>query len=54
MNVHSFTHLLTFNKDDFRRYTNIVAVNPGEVLAAQPAVPAAQQTTATEADEEVK
>ena len=54
MNVHGITHLLTFNKDDFRRYTNIVAVNPGEVLAAQPAAPAAPQTTATEADEEVK
>jgi predicted nucleic acid-binding protein len=54
MNVHGVTHLLTFNKDDFRRYTNIVVVSPGEILAAQPAAPAAQQTTATEADEEIK
>jgi predicted nucleic acid-binding protein len=54
MNVHGITHLLTFNKDDFRRYTNIVAVNPGEVLATQPSAQAAQQPTAAEADEEVK
>lgn len=54
MNVHGITNLLTFNKDDFRRYTNIVAVNPGDVLATQPSAPAAQQPTAAEADEEVK
>lgn len=53
MSVHGVTHLLTFNKDDFKRYTNIVAVSPGEVIAAQPAAPTTQQTTATEADEEI-
>ncbi|HKQ79709.1 MAG TPA: type II toxin-antitoxin system VapC family toxin [Blastocatellia bacterium] len=54
MNVHGVTHLLAFNKDDFRRYTNIVAVSPEEVIAAQPSAPAAKQPTATEADEEIK
>ncbi len=54
MNVRGVTHLLTFNKDDFRRYTNIVAVSPGEVLAAQSAALAAQRTTTPEADEESK
>ena len=54
MNVHGVTHLLTFNQDDFRRYTNIVAVSPGEVIAAQPATPVTQRITATEADEEIK
>jgi hypothetical protein len=53
MNVHGITRLLTFSKDDFRRYTNIVAVIPGEVIAEQPAAPAARQTTATEAGEEI-
>lgn len=54
MNVHGVTHLLTFNKDDFKRYTNIVSVSPGEVIVSQPAAPTAQQTTPTEADEEIK
>jgi predicted nucleic acid-binding protein len=54
MNVHGVTHLLTFNKDDFKRYTNIVAVSPGEIIPPQPAAPTAQQTTTTEADEEIK
>jgi len=53
MNVHGVTHLLTFNKDDFRRYTNIVAVSPGEVIAAQQEAPAAH-TSVTEADEEIE
>ena len=53
MNVHGVTHLLTFNKDDFRRYTNIVAISPGEVIAAQQEAPSVQ-TTVTEADEEIE
>jgi predicted nucleic acid-binding protein len=28
MIVHGLTHILTFNTDDFRRYREIVAVNP--------------------------
>jgi predicted nucleic acid-binding protein len=31
MNVHGITHLLTFNKDDFKRFTGIVAVSPAEL-----------------------
>lgn len=54
MNVHGVSHLLTFNKDDFKRYTNIVAVSLTEVMAAQPAAPTAQQPTTTKADEEIK
>jgi predicted nucleic acid-binding protein len=30
MLVHGLTHILTFNTDDFRRYTEILAVNPSE------------------------
>lgn len=54
MNVHGVTHLLTFNKDDFKRYTNIVAVSPGEVVAAQTAELTAPQTTTTEMGEEIR
>jgi predicted nucleic acid-binding protein len=53
MNVHGVTHLLTFNKDDFRRYINIVAITPGEVIAAQQETPTAQ-TIVTEAGEEIE
>ena len=28
MNIHNVTHLLTFNTDDFKRYSEIVVVNP--------------------------
>ena len=31
MNVHGITHLLTFNGDDFKRFTSITIVAPSEV-----------------------
>jgi len=31
MNVHSITHLLTFNKDDFKRFSAIQVLSPSEV-----------------------
>jgi predicted nucleic acid-binding protein len=31
MNVHSITHLLTFNKDDFKRFPGITVLLPSEV-----------------------
>lgn len=31
MKVHSITHLLTFNTDDFKRYNKITAVNPQNI-----------------------
>ena len=31
MNVHSVTHLFTFNTDDFKRYDEITIVNPKDV-----------------------
>jgi len=33
MIVHGLTHILTFNTDDFKRYTEIAAVNPSEFLS---------------------
>jgi predicted nucleic acid-binding protein len=33
MSVHGLTHILTFNTDDFKRYTEISAVNPSEFLS---------------------
>lgn len=33
MKVNGVTHLLTFNTDDFKRYTDIVAVHPASVAA---------------------
>jgi len=33
MMVHGITQLLTFNKQDFLRFTNITALTPGEVMA---------------------
>jgi predicted nucleic acid-binding protein len=30
--VHNLTHLLTFNTDDFKRFTTITAVNPQSIL----------------------
>jgi predicted nucleic acid-binding protein len=33
MIVHGITHLLTFNKQDFQRYTNITSLTPAEVMA---------------------
>ena len=33
MKVHGVTHLLTFNTDDFKRYTEIAAVHPASVAA---------------------
>lgn len=32
MSVHNLTHLLTFNTDDFKRFTTITAVNPPTLL----------------------
>lgn len=31
MNIHKITHLLTFNTDDFKRFSNIILVNPTTV-----------------------
>jgi predicted nucleic acid-binding protein len=31
MKIHGITHLLTFNKDDFKRYPDITALLPSEV-----------------------
>jgi predicted nucleic acid-binding protein len=31
MLVHKLTHILTFNSDDFRRYSEIIVVNPKQV-----------------------
>jgi predicted nucleic acid-binding protein len=31
MRVHGVTHLLTFNKPDFKRFQGVVAVNPADV-----------------------
>jgi predicted nucleic acid-binding protein len=31
MNVHGITRVLTFNGQDFTRYSNILAVNPADV-----------------------
>lgn len=33
MRVHNLTHLLTFNIDDFKRFTAITAVNPKDIPA---------------------
>lgn len=33
MNVHGIDHVLTFNIDDFKRYTGITVLDPGEVQA---------------------
>jgi hypothetical protein len=33
MTVHGITHLLTFNKQDFQRFTNITVMTPAEVMA---------------------
>lgn len=35
MRVHNLTHLLTFNMDDFKRFTVITAVNPEALLNDQ-------------------
>jgi len=32
MTVHGLTHLLTFNTNDFKRFTNITATNPQAIL----------------------
>ena len=31
MLVHKLTHILTFNSDDFRRYSEIIVVNPKQL-----------------------
>ena len=33
MTVHGITHLLTFNKQDFQRFTNITVMTPADVMA---------------------
>jgi predicted nucleic acid-binding protein len=33
MLVHGLTHLLTFNTDDFKRFTNVTATNPQAILS---------------------
>ncbi|MFQ4146135.1 hypothetical protein [Chlorogloeopsis sp. ULAP02] len=33
MLVHQITHLLTFNTDDFKRFTEITAINPRHISA---------------------
>lgn len=33
MMVHGITHLLTFNKQDFQRYSNITVLTPADVIA---------------------
>ncbi len=33
MVVHGISHLLTFNKQDFQRFTNITVMTPAEVMA---------------------
>lgn len=38
MHVHGITHLLTFNDQDFRRFTSVTVLTPPAVLA-NPAVP---------------
>jgi predicted nucleic acid-binding protein len=32
MNIHGVTHLLTFNKDDFKRYPGIITILPNDVV----------------------
>jgi predicted nucleic acid-binding protein len=36
MVVHGITHLLTFNKQDFQRFTNITVLSPADVVASPP------------------
>ncbi len=36
MVVHGITHLLTFNKQDFQRFTNITVLSPADVVATSP------------------
>jgi hypothetical protein len=31
MNINGITHLLTYNKDDFKRFTNITALSTADV-----------------------
>ena len=33
MNVHAVENLLTFNTDDFKRYSDITAINPHSITA---------------------
>ena len=32
MNIHGVTQILTFNKDDFKRYSGITVVSPDEII----------------------
>ena len=38
--THGVTHLMTFNDKDFKRYQNITAMTPAEVIKAYPSQPA--------------
>ena len=40
MKVHSISHLLTFDEQDFKRYQNITVLTPAKVIQAYPAQPA--------------
>lgn len=35
---HGFAHLLTFNVQDFARYSSITAIQPGDVISGQAAI----------------
>jgi predicted nucleic acid-binding protein len=39
MTIHKITHLLTYNKGDFKRFAGVTAVTPAEVMQALPPVP---------------
>ena len=36
MNVHGVANLLTFNRDDFKRYSGITALSPADIINALP------------------
>jgi predicted nucleic acid-binding protein len=51
MNVHRITHLLTYNKNHFNRFTGIVIVSPPElILPPQPSPPPAAMAKSEEED----
>ncbi len=41
MSVHGITHLLTYNKNHFNRFTGIVVVSPSELMPPKSAQPPA-------------
>lgn len=52
MIVHNMTHLLTFNKGDFKRFAGITALTPAEVIQTLPTTPPPAQAAAPTEDEE--